>query len=49
MMTTKIIRRILLTAAFCLPMTAAADVKPRIYLNTGHGGWGSNDRHMTTI
>ena len=49
MMTTKIIRRILLTAAFCLPMTAAADVKPRIYLNPGHGGWGSNDRPMPTI
>ena len=49
MMTTKIIRRILLTAAFCLPMTAAADVKPRIYLNPGHGGWGANDRPMPTI
>ena len=49
MMTTKIIRRILLAAAFCLPMTAAADVKPRIYLNPGHGGWGSNDRPMPTI
>lgn len=48
-------RIILTAAAIGLSMTAGAfaeDVafnNARIYVNPGHGGWGANDRNLTTI
>lgn len=40
---------IFLMAFLCLPLYGQTTVKPRVYLNPGHGGWGANDRPMATI
>ena len=38
-----------MAVCLCMSVAAAGDVKPRVYLNPGHGGWSPDDRPLATI
>lgn len=40
---------LLMAVCLCMSVAAAGDVKPRVYLNPGHGGWSPDDRPLATI
>ncbi len=42
-------KKILSVTLLIVPVVVLAIVKPRIYVNPGHGGWGPGDRPMATI